>query len=170
VVSGAAALLLQNASTLTADQVKARLMKTASKAFPASSIATDPLTGAIYTSQYDIFTIGAGYLDIAAALASTDIATGSAKSPTAVYDSTTGLVRIETDPKMVWNGSLIWDTGVVWGASVFVNGNSVLWGSSVVWGTSTMQGFSLIWGTSLVWGTSTQNTVESINVAILGEN
>lgn len=170
VVTGAAALLLQKAPTLTPDQVKARLMKTASKAFPASSIATDPLTGAIYTSQYDIFTIGAGYLDIAAALASTDIATGSAKSPTAVYDSSTGLVRIATDPTTVWNGSLVWGTGVVWGAGVFVNSNSVLWGSSVVWGTSTMQGFSLIWGTSLVWGTSTQNAVESINVAILGEN
>ena len=52
---------------LTPDQVKARLMKTASKNFPPTSIAVDPVSGAMYTSQYDIFTIGAGYLDILAA-------------------------------------------------------------------------------------------------------
>src|SRR6266478_8246579 len=40
VVSGAAALLLQQ-SNLTPDQVKARLMKTASKTFPSSSSITD---------------------------------------------------------------------------------------------------------------------------------
>src|SRR5207248_9772972 len=55
VVSGAAALMLQKDPTLTPDTVKARLMKTASKAFPASSIATDPVSGISYTSYYDIF-------------------------------------------------------------------------------------------------------------------
>lgn len=44
-VSGAAALLLQKTPSMTPDQVKARLMKTASKAFPTTSIATDPNTG-----------------------------------------------------------------------------------------------------------------------------
>src|SRR5205823_8019493 len=67
-VSGAAALLLQKTPSLTPDQVKARLMKTASKAFPTTSTATDPATGVTYISQYDIFTVGAGYLDIASAL------------------------------------------------------------------------------------------------------
>ena len=41
-VSGAAALLLQKDPELTPDQVKARLMKTATKAFPASTIYTRP--------------------------------------------------------------------------------------------------------------------------------
>src|SRR5205823_4062329 len=41
VVSGAAALLLQKSPSLTPDQVKARLMKTAYKTFPASSVAVD---------------------------------------------------------------------------------------------------------------------------------
>src|SRR6266566_1826715 len=58
VVTGAAALLLQQ-SRLTPDQVKARLMKTASKTFPSSSSITDPATGITYYEQYDIFTIGA---------------------------------------------------------------------------------------------------------------
>ncbi len=46
-------------------------MKTAYKTFPPYSVATDPVTGITYTSQYDIFTVGAGYLDIAAALTNT---------------------------------------------------------------------------------------------------
>ena len=69
VVSGAAALMLQKNPTLTPDTVKARLMKTAGKTFPVSSTATDPTTGQTYTSSYDVFTIGAGYLDVAACLA-----------------------------------------------------------------------------------------------------
>jgi serine protease AprX len=50
---------------LTPDQVKARLIKTASNIFPASSEYPDPETGTRYVSQYDIFTVGAGYLDVA---------------------------------------------------------------------------------------------------------
>src|SRR5437899_10065005 len=73
VVSGAAVLLLQQNPDLTPDQVKARLMKTASKNFPATSTVTDPTTGIIYTDYYDIFTIGAGYLDVGAALSSNDL-------------------------------------------------------------------------------------------------
>lgn len=88
VVSGAAALLLQKYPSLTPDQVKARLMKTAYKTFPVSSVATDPATGATYTSYYDLFTVGAGYLDIAAAMANTDVAVGNAMSPAAAKSST----------------------------------------------------------------------------------
>src|ERR1019366_8742797 len=54
-VSGVAALLLQKQPSLTPDQVKARLMKTASKSFPVSTTATDPVTGTAYTDYYDIF-------------------------------------------------------------------------------------------------------------------
>lgn len=69
-VGGAAAILLGREPGLSPDTVKARLMlmKTAPKAFPLSSIATDATTGKVYPSVYDLFTVGAGYLDIAAAL------------------------------------------------------------------------------------------------------
>src|ERR1700739_2235780 len=87
VVSGMVADLLQAHSTLTPDQVKARLMKTASKTFPSTSSVYDPATGITYTSQYDIFTVGAGYVDLAAALADTELPTRSAMSPTAAYNS-----------------------------------------------------------------------------------
>ncbi len=53
---------------ITPDTVKARLMKTAFKSFPAVSNYTDPTTGQSFTDQYDVFTIGAGYVDIAGRL------------------------------------------------------------------------------------------------------
>ena len=94
VVSGAAALLLQHDPSLTPDQVKARLMRTAYKTFPTSSQATDPTTGIVYTSYYDIFTVGAGYLDIGAALADTETFTGTAISPVVVFNSITGAAQV----------------------------------------------------------------------------
>src|SRR6266478_5485538 len=135
VVSGAAALLVQAQPKITPDQVKARLMKTAYKAFPSTSTTVDPVTAATYVSQYDIFTVGAGYLDIGAALANSDPVTGSALSPTAVYDSTQNAVYVVTAAGSTWDSSVLWGTSVVWGTNVFVNGSSVVWGASVVWGT-----------------------------------
>ena len=136
-VTGAVALLLQQTPNLTPDQIKARLMKTAYKTFPASSTATDPLTLQTYTSYYDLFTVGSGYLDIAAALANKDMASnkvGSALSPTAAYNSTTGAVtplqrQCETVPSssVIWGTSVVWGTSLVWGIRN-VNGSSVILG------------------------------------------
>jgi serine protease AprX len=178
VVSGAAALLLQQNPKLTPDQVKVRLMETASKTFPAYSTAVDPATGAVYTSQYDIFTIGAGYLDIAAALGNYDLTNGPAVSPTAVYDQASGntLLSIDTNSAFanpVNSGSaVLWGTSVLWGTNV-VNSYSVLWGSSVIWGNSSSTAFSVLWGTtstsgsSVLWGSSTLN---AMSVLTQGEN
>jgi serine protease AprX len=190
-VSAAAVLLLEQNPHLSPDQVKARLMKTASKTFPATSTAIDPLSGALYTSQYDIFTIGAGYLDIAAALTNNDLSSGSALSPTAVYRSESGTVRLSPAPNtlfgnsVVWGSSALWGASVVWGSSV-VDANSVLWGSSVVWGSSMLQGFSVVWGanaamaSSVVWGAGTtsgfsviwgaQTGVSAMGILTQGEN
>src|SRR6266481_3296210 len=146
VVSGAAALLIQSQPKITPDQVKARLMKTAYKSFPVSSTTVDPVTLATYVSEYDIFTVGAGYLDVGAALASSDLATGNTLSPTAVYDSTQNAVYLVNAAGSTWGSSVLWGTSVVWGTNVFVNGTSVVWGGSVCWGTSTDAGFSVVWG------------------------
>ncbi len=84
VVSGVAALLVQQNPTITPDQVKARLMKTAWKGFSPTTTATDQSSGAVYTINQDIFAVGSGAVDAAAALTSTDLAptsTGAAKSP-----------------------------------------------------------------------------------------
>ena len=175
VVSGTAALMLQKTSSLTPDQVKARLMKTAYKNFPSHSTAVDPTTGQSYTSQYDIFTVGAGYLSIQDAMQSNDLApasAGSAVSPTVTLDAS-GNVVLVNGSSVIWGGSVIWGTSVVWGTSVIwgtnTTGQSVIWGGSVVWGTSSMQGYSVIWGTSVVWGTVNDAT-EATAIAVYGED
>ena len=175
-VSGAVALLLQQNPSLTPDQVKARLMKTAYKVFPQYSTYTDTSVtpNVTYTDQYDIFAVGAGYLDIAAALNNADLATataGAAMSPIANYDATTGQVYLVMDNSVMWGSSVLWGSSVVWGSSVIwganATGQSVLWGSSVCWGSSTNVGFSVIWGSSVVWGTKTNS--DAMTVAIGGE-
>jgi serine protease AprX len=174
--SGAAALLLQKSPSLTPDQVKARLMKTAYKNLVPYSTATDPLTGQTYNSQADIFTVGAGLLDIQAALSNTDLApttAGSALSPTVTKDASGNIVLVN-GTGVIWGTGVLWGTGVVWGTGVIwgtnVSGQSVLWGSGVCWGTSSMQGYSVLWGTGVVWGTSSTPAGEATAVAINGEN
>jgi len=184
VVAGAVALLLDQNAALTPDQVKARLMKTAYKTFPTSTVSTDATTGQTFTSYYDAFTVGAGYLDIGAALASTELApaaTASALSPSAVYNPATGTVSIVNGSSVVWGTSVVWGSSVVWGNSVVwgtnVAGNSVVWGTSVVWGSSVMSGFSVVWGTStgsdgassVVWGSSAVDAVDALSVGVDGD-
>jgi len=174
VVSGIVADLLQAHPAMTPDQVKARLMKTASKSFPTSSSVYDPPTGITYTSQYDIFTVGAGYVDMAAALASTELSSGSAKSPTAVYNSNTGNVTLTSDASAVWGTSQAWSGPAVWGSTQFVGGSAIMWGanttsgsaimwgatdlsgSAIMWGASNSSGFSTIWSDAIMWGASGQ--------------
>jgi serine protease AprX len=170
VVSGAVADILQGQSSLTPDQVKARLMKTAYKQFPLSSTAVDPVTGQTFTSQYDIMTIGAGYLDLASALANHDVATGTALSPTARFDASSGNVYLVYDPSSTWDDSdatsgssvggtkAVWGTQAVWGTDT-VAADKAVWGTQAVWGTSSVEGFKAVWGTDTdsadkaVWGT-----------------
>jgi serine protease AprX len=172
VVSAAAADLLQAQPSLTPDQVKARLMLTAYKTFPTSSTATDPTTGQSYLSYYDIFTVGAGYLDIAAALADTDVASASAQSPfvmensdgTATFVAPNGAVW---STRGVWGTQEVWGTRGVWGTQVDVAAQGV-WGASVTLDDSLASALRGVWGTQGVWDTSTETASESI--AIAGEN
>src|SRR4051812_27737754 len=103
-VAGAAALLLQKQPGLTPDPVKAKLMKTGTKSFPATSVATDPATGAVYSITYDLFTVGSGYLDVWAALNNFDAISPSktALSPSAVYNSSLHKVVLTTGNNIVW--------------------------------------------------------------------
>ena len=101
-VSGTVALMLQKSPGLSPDTIKARLMQSASKNFPASSTTTDATTGKRYTDYYDIFTVGAGYLDVAAALSSTVNASGNTLSPSVAYNNVLG------------NASMVLPAGAIW--------------------------------------------------------
>jgi len=185
-VAGAAALMLQQNPNLTPDQVKARLMKTAFKNLAQVSTAYDASTGQSFTEQADIFTVGAGVLDIKAALANTDLApatSGSAVSPTVTVDSN-GNVVLVTGASILgskidvisWGSSVIWGDEVIsWGSSFSSGIDVISWGSSISGGADVISwGSSLAarnadvisWGSSLSlgadvisWGSSTPSTI-----------
>ncbi len=155
-VSGAAALMLQADPTLTPDLIKARLMKTAYKMLPKYSGSVDE-NGNPHANQFDVFTYGAGYLDIAAALQNTDTGTGLALSPGATIDTSTGVARLVFGDSVIWGSSVIWGDSVIWGGDSLVDGLSVIWGGSAIWEDSTAEGYSVIWGDSVIWGGFTDN-------------
>jgi serine protease AprX len=176
-VSAAAALLIQQNPSLTPDQVKARLMLTATKAFPTVSSYTDPTTGITYKAQYDIFTVGAGYLNVDAALSSNAVppATQSAISPSVAINVSNGVATatLVNGSNALWDSNVVWGTHIVWGTNV-VWGANVVWGSNVVWGASnlflnalnTVTGSNVpvasnvVWGAHIVWGA---DAVQSAN-------
>jgi serine protease AprX len=150
VVSGGVADLLQAQPSLTPDQVKALIMMTAYKTFPASSTAVDPVSKLSYVSYYDIFTVGAGYLGLEAALQNITIvpAGEAALSPTAMYDGAFGFVTLSFGSSTLWDTKAVWGTQSVWGVQS-------IWGAKAVWGT---QG---VWGTKAVWGTQAVSGAKS---------
>jgi serine protease AprX len=105
-------------------------MLTAYKSFPTSSTATDPVTGQSYLSYYDAFTVGAGYLDIAAALSSTALAPGSAMSPAVDYDPVSGAVYLVGNTSTIWlsaGAQGVFSVQAVWGASA-IDATRANWG------------------------------------------
>jgi serine protease AprX len=174
-VSAAAALMLQQHPTLTPDQIKARLMKTADKTtFPISSTYTDPTTGIVYHERYDIFTVGAGYLNVGSALANTDVAptTLSALSPALTF-GTNATLSFVAGTNTVWSDHAVWGSNVIWGPNV-------VWGSNVVWSNGLVPAASdlflqatevvlgesskIAWGSTVIWGSN----AETANHAVWG--
>jgi serine protease AprX len=147
VTSGAIADLLQAAPQLTPDQVKAFVMVNADRNyFPISSTVTDE--GVVYKANYDVFTIGTGYLDIAktvnAALANSKaVPSGTAMSPIAVYDEATGNTTAVIDPSALWTSTGLWSAANVYGSRAFLtsgsSGNAV-WGSTALCGARPLCG------------------------------
>jgi serine protease AprX len=174
-VAGTVALMLQEQSTLTPDQVKARLMVTTYKMGLTSTSAYVPHLLQTFIDTYDMFSVGSGLLDVQTAITSTDLAPatlGAALSPTAVYNPATGTVSLVygnssvASTTVVWGSTVVWGTTVVWG-SAEVSGTTVVWGSSLPWSDNVLTAFTVVWGSStgtattassLVWGASVGNT------------
>jgi len=161
IVAGAAALMLQHDPTLTPDTVKARMMKTAWKGYPGNSWGYDHW-GHGHFSQYDVFTIGAGYLDVHAALGNHDVALGGAASPVATFNPATGQATLVNGTSIVWGNSIVWGSSAIWADSIVWGPgiiddpgdpiDPIIWGNSIVWGIDGDPGNDIIWGTSIVWG------------------
>ncbi|MGB8128442.1 MAG: S8 family serine peptidase [Candidatus Angelobacter sp.] len=163
IVAGAAALMFQKDPTLTPDTIKARMMKTAWKGYPGNSWASDN-SGKSYFSQYDVFTIGAGYLDIYSSLRSADVVNGGAPSPVAYRSATTGKYGLMNSQSITWGNSITWGSSIIWGNSIVWGGNcvisdSIIWGDSIVWGDTTVGANSIIWGDSIIWGANSMNAL-----------
>jgi serine protease AprX len=161
VVAGAAALLIEQNPGLTPDQVKARLMKTAQKSMVQFATALDRITQKSFNLQSDIFAVGAGYLDVQAALYNTDLTSLPALSAIAVYNNSTHKTTITRTFLTSWGSSVIWGDSLLYGVIVFQgsdsDGFSVLWGDSVIWGLDDGgDGFSVIWGDSVLLPLSMQ--------------
>jgi serine protease AprX len=165
-VSGTAALALQADPSITPDQIKAMLMQSAFKNIQQYSTATDPTTGVTYNEQADIFTVGAGYLDIHAAALTTQLAPatiGSALSPTAKLNANGSVVLVANGSSVlgsnsaIWGSSILWGSAILWGSSSSVAGSSILWGSS-----SSLEGSSILWGSSSLLGDAATTVAESI--------
>ena len=159
-VTGAVALMLQANPQLTPDQVKYRLMSSADKQLPQYATSTDATTGQTFYEQADLFTVGAGNLDVNAALSSTALApatVGSAQSGVVGLDSSGYVVLVNGNPALygssVFSGTDANGLPIVWGISPqqvagilptigyqstpgAVQGSTVVWGSTIVWGSS----------------------------------
>ena len=118
----------------------------------ASLRAVTGIPTAPYVSQYDIFTVGAGYLDInAAILSGVTVPEGaSAVSPVAYYDSGSSSYQITSNYASLCSGPTVQQS--LWGAAIC--GNDTVWGTHVLWGTGTVWGDHVLWGTTSVWGSS----------------
>jgi serine protease AprX len=184
-VSATAALMLEQTPSLTPDQVKARIMSSAFRGLVQSSTAKDLVTGQTFYDQSDVFTVGAGYLDIQGALQNTNLApatVGSALSPLAVKNSNGNISLVANGSSMLggnsilwgsasnlWGSSILWGTGseegesILWGSGTSLSGSSILWGStvtseSILWGSSETQDD----GANALWGSTTGDVVNDL--------
>jgi serine protease AprX len=108
VVSATVAMMIEKDPSLTPATIKARLMRSAHK-LPGSS----PIE------------VGAGLLDMEAALDDTGTVSGEALSPLMVFDEASGGTLIE-DTGLLW-GDTVWASGFLWTDGDGVNANGFLW-------------------------------------------
>jgi serine protease AprX len=154
-------------------------MQTAYKSFPQSSTANDPVTGAAYVSYYDMFTVGAGYLDVAAALANTYTPSGNALSPIASFNPIAGTMSLNFDPASVWASLGVSGTRAAWGASAVsstssIAGTNSIWANNCIWANNSVWANNSIWASNSIWPSNsisaTDTTQSDTNVMINGEN
>jgi serine protease AprX len=147
VVAGAVALMLELDPKINPNTVKARLMLTADK-----WVGKD--------GKPDIFTYGAGYLNIPAALQSTIKAQKITNSPVAIRHADG---NIEVDILKMYGYNSIWGTGAKTGQQV--------WGDRAMWGKNggLVSGDRAMWGKDFWFDTNYQSiTKAGIDLSEIG--
>ena len=187
VVSGAVADLFQAQPNISPDEAKAFIMRNGDRKYlPATSIAVDPTSGTSYTAHNDVFTIGAGYLDIAATINSvlanrTRMPVGAALSPVAAYNPGSNSVFLLREPGALWGYSftqtippashegpqpqqstapLTWNPSDVYGASAF---SSQTASAFAIWGWTPLYGASNVMGQPVVAGVAGPGALWGVN-------
>jgi serine protease AprX len=135
VVSGAAALMLQKDPTLTPNDLKARLMKSAIKVW-----RTDRTTA-------DIYSRGAGYLNIPRALQCTARVTSPALSPYCTRDGNRVTVHTE---QAIWADQAVWSDQAIW-ADRKVDGDQAIWSDQAIWADQAVWSDQAIWADQAIW-------------------
>lgn len=141
-VSGAVALMLERDPSLTPDSVKARLMLTARRIWRADG------------KTANLFSRGAGLIDVPTALASTVVADRPSLSPWVERHSAGLLLHpyygLDGSPTYWQDDStrdLIWGDGALWGdgtATLVLTRDGASWGDPGTVGS--------IWGSGALWG------------------
>lgn len=131
IVSGTAALMIQKEPSLTPSTVKARLMKSADKIFGA-----------------DIYTRGAGYLNVIAALLEPGRATSS-ESPH-VHQTANG-ISIDS---IFWDQDSYFKESPIWGYEIDWGQNNI-YGDYSVWGSNALPDYQSSWSS----GNSEESTM-----------
>ena len=145
VVSGAAALMLDADPTLTPDDVKCRLLATAS-----------PATDASGDLAYSIFQQGAGLISVYDAVYST--AVGCANLGLDVDRDVLGLEHFSGRARQTQDGTfyvdgvdgLEWDGSYSW-TEAFIWNDAFVWNDAYIWNDAFMWNDAFIWNDAYVW-------------------
>jgi subtilisin family serine protease len=139
IVSGAAALMLQDDPSLTPDDVKCRLMATSRPAIDASG-----------RLAYSVFQQGAGLIDAYAAVSS-DLS-GCANRGLDIAADLAGTEHYRGRANRDDNGNyyIMADDGTVW-SDAFMWNDSFMWSDAFMWNDSFMWSDAFMWNDSFMW-------------------
>lgn len=137
VVSGAAARMIDKDPGLTPDTVKARLMRSARK------MSGDPTA------------IGAGALDVEAAMNATGVMSVPALSPIMKL-SWNGQIAYVQDTAALWGNSSwgagnLWAQGYLWTDASAVGVNGYLWSNAYLWTNANLWADAYLWTNGFLW-------------------
>jgi serine protease AprX len=183
-LSGAQAALASLQTNISSLQSQVQALGQPGSALQAqlAQMQSDPTQAT--STQYDVFTVGAGLIDLNAAMQNAGLvpANSVAVSPFAYIDQTTGEVAVTGDYATVCatdstfaatdlcsSSSLVVNLSASWNFSTILSGTRSVWGAQSIWGDSafvdsmrSVWGAQSIWGSRSVWGASSTQAFRSV--------